>query len=560
MVVSMVNSGASTGATIHIDDRVRARRLTRALDAEQTAGDLVHQLIAEERLPTHTFRRKTLTYALLSDDGALDPATTLAEAGITAGATIGLECPDAAPVWARVQQLLGRVENELDVEARRHGERIRTHVRDAIDETIDELAAPITRPIGAARQLADDTVRSATRRVTDDVTGRLDAIKARVLDEIGDRLRGARSTIDLRTRVRVRRDLRKLAGTGVLENNGEQVRRALRALAASGVERAAIVAAITIPATLGVAGVIDASGGDDAPPTATEPTTPTTDPDDTSLVTTTTASSTTTEPIPPVTPPERGSASVAVNAPATVDAGRPFTVNWSADPGLDEIELRLTPPDAGVRTVSVVDGMAAMDVVLGDDSPASVTIEVAAQGPAGRDSATATVAVNRPPHLAPAEVVVLTAGGPAAELDLGATDPDDNLGTTAIEIVDGRPIPITEPDQDGRIVIDPAELAGPGRSCVEIVAIDLAGLSANAWVEIVVLPRVRPGDSLWTIARRTIESEGVVEPTDAEIATLVATLRAQRWLVDPDLIFVDDSIVAIEPRPSPAPAGVCPPG
>ncbi len=513
--------------SFQIEDRVRNQRLTRPLGDAATAADFLEALIVGERLPTHTFRRQPLDYRLVFGTELLSPGRDLR--ALPDGSTLGLECPEAGRVWLRVHELIGRVEDEVRVEAGRQKARVEQHIRGEVDAAVDQIAEGLTKPIRDVREAADDLVRSATDQITSDVKHRIEGIKSRLLGEVSSRLRGETSTIGLGSRLRARRDISRLAKTGVLRADAEPIRQSLRGLAAAGVERVAAVAVVT--SALTAAAAVAATGDGDP---ATSTTMPATQGSTAADRTTTTAVA-----------GDSAALRIEIDDPSTpVNAGSDLELTWASDGAVLDLVVVIWEAGHGrTWTTAYDEGVPGATVPIPLDAPPFLTVRVVGASGDGRAQDEIELHVNQPPSVAGRSIVTTEGSGPQRE-DLGATV-DDDLASIVIEGARGT----FEIDQNRWLLFDPGVL-GPGAFGACVVATDEGGLASQAWMEIEVLPAIGRGDSLWEISRRLLVTEGNPDPSVAEINDRMLSLRLQRWLLDPDLIFSEDvvsELIELEP-------------
>ncbi len=424
-------------------------------------------------------------------------------------------------MWVRVQELIGRVEDEVRVETGRQKARVEQHIRGEVDAAVDQIAEGLTKPIRDVREAADDLVRSATDQVTSDVKHRIEGIKSRLLGEVSARLRGETSTIGLGSRLRARRDISRLAKTGVLRAEADPIRQSLRGLAAAGAERVVAVAVVT--SALTAAAAVAAIGDGDIPPSTTVPAT-----------SSSTAETTTTAAL-----------RIEVDDPPNpVNAGSDLELTWaSGDAVLDLVVVSWETSDGRTWTTAYDEGAPAATVPIPLDAPPSLTVRVTGASGDGRAEDVIELHVNQPPSLTGRSIVTTEGSGPQRE-DLGARI-DDDLTSMAIEGAKG-----TFEVAGNRWLLFDSDVLGPGAFGACVVATDEGDLASPAWVEVEVLPAIGRGDSLWAISRRLLVAEGSPDPSAAEINDRMLALRLQRWLTDPELIFSEDvvsQLIELEP-------------
>ena len=168
---------------VEVDDEVRGVSETVQLHQGHTVAVSLRRLIDLFGLPWRTLDRKPLTYRLArpGPDGEgshVAEETEVADLQLVEGDRLVLSSPDASAAWAEINALIGQVEDELRLQA--------TDFRDQV-----------------------------TEEVRADVSRRLTGIRAEIERVARSRLLGDGARPSLRSRLRARRLIRRVAGTGI---------------------------------------------------------------------------------------------------------------------------------------------------------------------------------------------------------------------------------------------------------------------------------------------------------------------------------------------------------
>lgn len=177
---------------IVIEDQIRGEQVAVDMLDHDTVRAAITRLVDDFGLPKQSFKKQLLTYHLARADGdgsgrpfdIDDPVATL---DLTDSERLVLSSPDASPVWAEITQLIGDVENELEVQA-------------------------------------TTLVDTVTTEIRTDVSERLTAIRQEIEKEARGRLRGFGSGLPFLRRFRARRLMSRLARTGATPNAVADVR------------------------------------------------------------------------------------------------------------------------------------------------------------------------------------------------------------------------------------------------------------------------------------------------------------------------------------------------
>lgn len=168
---------------VEVDDEVRGVSETVQLHRGHTVAASLRRLIDLFGLPWRTVDRKPLTYRLArpGPDGEgshFAEETEVADLQLVEGDRLVLSSPDASAAWVEINALIGQVEDELRLQA--------TDFRDQV-----------------------------TEEVRADVSRRLTGIRAEIERVARSRLLGDGARPSLRSRLRARRLIRRVAGTGI---------------------------------------------------------------------------------------------------------------------------------------------------------------------------------------------------------------------------------------------------------------------------------------------------------------------------------------------------------
>jgi len=175
-----------------VEDRIRGAEGTVPLHEQHTVAMTLRRLIEHFDLPWRTLKKRPLTYRLArpGPDGDMqffDPDQEMAELHLIDGETLVLSSPEASSVWAEINGLLGKVENELQL----HVDKAREDVSEA---------------------------------VTADVSRRLTNIRSEIEQMARQRLRANGSRPPLHKRLRARKLMGRLAQTGISQDEVAGVR------------------------------------------------------------------------------------------------------------------------------------------------------------------------------------------------------------------------------------------------------------------------------------------------------------------------------------------------
>jgi hypothetical protein len=184
-----------------IEDEIRGGREPVEVHEDHSVGQTIDRLVERAGLPRRSLDKRRLTYDLArpADEDDRRPFgldQRIGDLRLVDGEVLVLSSPDASPVWAEINGLVGQVEDELRVQA------------------------------GAWRDEITDEVRA-------DISGRLTHLRGELDREARGRLQGLTSRLPWRRRLRARRLMRQVAATGAVPDDVAGVQVGLSQLTAA---------------------------------------------------------------------------------------------------------------------------------------------------------------------------------------------------------------------------------------------------------------------------------------------------------------------------------------